>query len=347
MLYVNDSKATNVASTLTALEAFAEAPLHLILGGQGKGQDFAPLRAAAARCAGVYLIGEDGRSIADGEWCETLEGAVGRARRNARPGDVVLLSPACASFDQFEDFEARGRRVQGAGRLTSKWRFLMANRAAAARAPKAKPLEHNILLTATLCLLAIGAVMVYSASSGRPCCRAAAATERRTSSSYLMYGAIGLVPCTCLRAAASSRVRATTPLLAISFFLLLAVKVPGIGVEVNGARRWIGAGPLQFQPSELLKLALRALRRALLAEKPKRVNDPRLLMPLLGVVGGACLLVGSQPDLGTAMVDRRRRRHALLVGGRHPVAPPGDRAAPASRSWSCCSRCSSRIGARA
>jgi UDP-N-acetylmuramoylalanine--D-glutamate ligase len=112
VLYVNDSKATNVASTLTALEAFSEAPVHLILGGQSKGQDFAPLRAAAARCAGVYLIGEDGRSIADGEWCGTLEAAVAIARRHAEPGDVVLLSPACASFDQFEDYEARGRRFK-------------------------------------------------------------------------------------------------------------------------------------------------------------------------------------------------------------------------------------------
>lgn len=112
VLYVNDSKATNVASTLTALGAFAELPVRLIAGGQGKGQDFAPLREAADRCAGVYLIGEDGRSIADGEWCETLEAAVARARRDAQPGDVVLLSPACASFDQFADYEARGRRFK-------------------------------------------------------------------------------------------------------------------------------------------------------------------------------------------------------------------------------------------
>jgi len=112
VLYVNDSKATNVASTLTALEAFAEVPVHVILGGEGKGQDFTPLRAAVARCAGVYLIGEDGRSIADGEWCGTLEAAVASARHHAQPGDVVLLSPACASFDQFADYEARGRRFK-------------------------------------------------------------------------------------------------------------------------------------------------------------------------------------------------------------------------------------------
>jgi UDP-N-acetylmuramoylalanine--D-glutamate ligase len=110
VLYVNDSKATNVASTLVALASFT-APVHLILGGQGKGQDFAPLRAAAAG-ARVYLIGEDAERIGEavgGESCGDLETAVARASARAREGDVVLLSPACASFDQFADYEARGR----------------------------------------------------------------------------------------------------------------------------------------------------------------------------------------------------------------------------------------------
>ncbi len=110
VLFVNDSKATNVASTLVALASFAEeARVHLILGGQGKDQDFRPLR---GRAHAIYLIGEDAERIgreAGGEPCGDLATAVDRARAAARPGDVVLLSPACASFDQFEDFEARGR----------------------------------------------------------------------------------------------------------------------------------------------------------------------------------------------------------------------------------------------
>ncbi len=85
--------------------------------------------------------------------------------------------------------------------------------------------------------------------------------------------------------------------------LVLAVHIPHVGVSVNGARRWIGPGPLQFQPSELMKLALVLYAATLLAKRPQRVHDLReLTKPLLLVVGGACLLVVTQPDLGTAMV---------------------------------------------
>jgi UDP-N-acetylmuramoylalanine--D-glutamate ligase len=122
VLYVNDSKATNVASALVALDAFADAPgIHLILGGQGKGQDFTALRAPVQRsCRAVYLIGQDAPAIASAlkdatvpvRDCGVLERAVAEAGRAAAPGDVVLLSPACASFDQFSDFEARGERLR-------------------------------------------------------------------------------------------------------------------------------------------------------------------------------------------------------------------------------------------
>jgi UDP-N-acetylmuramoylalanine--D-glutamate ligase len=115
VLYVNDSKATNVDSTLVALQSFAGTPVHLVLGGRGKGQDFAPLRdPVRAGCPGVYLIGEAAPALRDvlgdvARDCGDLERALAAACRAARPGEAVLLSPACASFDQFEDFEARGR----------------------------------------------------------------------------------------------------------------------------------------------------------------------------------------------------------------------------------------------
>jgi cell division protein FtsW len=166
-----------------------------------------------------------------------------------------------------------------------------------------QPLEQRILLTATLCLLAFGAVMVYSASS------ATSLLQGHGNGSgylvkYLIYGAIGLVLMRVLARDGVAKVQAITgPLLVTSFVLVLAVHVPHIGVSVNGAKRWMGAGPLQFQPSELMKIALVLYGSTLLAKRPQRVYDLReLSRPLLLVVGGAILLVVTQPDLGTAMV---------------------------------------------
>ncbi len=110
--YVNDSKATNVAAAIRALEAYDGETVHLILGGSSKDEDFAPLAAAIGpRVRPVHFIGEEGPrmiELIDGHIDGTLERAVGHARRLAKPGEVVLLSPACASYDQFENFEQRG-----------------------------------------------------------------------------------------------------------------------------------------------------------------------------------------------------------------------------------------------
>jgi len=116
VLYVNDSKATNVASAIAGVESF-EGGLHLILGGSAKAADYTPLAAPVAqRARAVYLIGETGPEIGAAlatagvplHACGDLERAVAAARAAARPGEVVLLSPACASFDQYPDYEARG-----------------------------------------------------------------------------------------------------------------------------------------------------------------------------------------------------------------------------------------------
>jgi UDP-N-acetylmuramoylalanine--D-glutamate ligase len=115
VLYVNDSKATNVASAVRGIEAFEEG-VHAILGGSLKGGGFAGLRASvAARCRAAYLVGQAAERLeADLEGavplhlCGDLERAVGEATAAAREGEVVLLSPACASFDQYRDFEERG-----------------------------------------------------------------------------------------------------------------------------------------------------------------------------------------------------------------------------------------------
>jgi UDP-N-acetylmuramoylalanine--D-glutamate ligase len=115
--FVNDSKATNVASALRALEAYADAPVHLILGGSGKGEDFGPLAdAIGPNVVGVYLIGETAVELKtllpSAVNAATLATAIGRAAAAARPGDVVLLSPACASYDQYENFEERGEEFR-------------------------------------------------------------------------------------------------------------------------------------------------------------------------------------------------------------------------------------------
>ncbi|HEX9822078.1 MAG TPA: UDP-N-acetylmuramoyl-L-alanine--D-glutamate ligase [Methylomirabilota bacterium] len=114
--FYNDSKGTNVASTIKALESFPERVV-LIAGGKGKGQDFAPLaEAARGRVNHAVVIGEDGPKIAAAlgairitvSAAATMQAAIDAARVQARPGDVVLLSPACASFDMFDNYEHRG-----------------------------------------------------------------------------------------------------------------------------------------------------------------------------------------------------------------------------------------------
>jgi UDP-N-acetylmuramoylalanine--D-glutamate ligase len=110
--YVNDSKATNVAAALRALAAYADEPVHLILGGSPKGEDFRPLAAAVGlNVRSVHLIGAEAERLGEliaGDRDGTLEAAVAHAAELAAPGEVVLLSPACASYDQFENFEQRG-----------------------------------------------------------------------------------------------------------------------------------------------------------------------------------------------------------------------------------------------
>jgi len=116
--WVNDSKATTVGAAVRALATYANEPVRLIAGGRGKGQSFEPLAAALGpNVRVVYLIGEaagdlgavvGARAVQVGD----LEAAVARAAEDAEPGDVVLLSPACASFDQFRDFVHRGEEFR-------------------------------------------------------------------------------------------------------------------------------------------------------------------------------------------------------------------------------------------
>jgi cell division protein FtsW len=179
-----------------------------------------------------------------------------------------------------------------------------------------QPLEHRLLLTATFCLLAGGAVMVYSASSARTLLEGQGDGTTYLVK-YLMYGAVGLVAMQVLARVDLERVRKVTPLLLLGAFgLLVLVLLPGFGVVVNGAQRWLGAGPLQFQPAEIMKLALVLHAAAVLSARPKLARSLRgVAGPIFLPGGSAVLLIAAQPDLGTALVISFTLAAMLVAAG--------------------------------
>lgn len=177
------------------------------------------------------------------------------------------------------------------------------------------PIEYSLLLTATLCLLALGVVMVFSASS-----TTSLLGESGDASFYLkrtaLFGVVGLLVLRVLSLHGVRLMRSLTPLLmGVSIFLLVVVMVPGIGVEVNGARRWIGAGLFQIQPSEVAKVALVLYGAHLLATRPKMTRSLGDMGPFLMAVAVICLLVVMEPDLGTAMVACFAAAAMLVAAG--------------------------------
>jgi cell division protein FtsW len=179
--------------------------------------------------------------------------------------------------------------------------------------------EYSLLLTATLCLLAFGAVMVFSASSTTQVLSngglsSSAFYLKRT----LIFGAVGLLIMHFTARHGLVAVRRLTPALLVgSLFLLFAVLVAG--TSANGASRWIGPGSLQFQPSELAKVALILYGADLLAREPKRVRSLQGLMPFLLVTGAAALLIVAEPDLGTTMVIAFSVAATLIAAGARPA----------------------------
>jgi cell division protein FtsW len=175
--------------------------------------------------------------------------------------------------------------------------------------------EYNLLLTATLCLLALGAVMVFSASSTTQILSNGNLADsafylKRT----LIFGAAGLLVMHLTARYGLIAVRRITPaLLVSSLFLLFVVLVAG--TSANGASRWIGPGSLQFQPSELAKVALILYGADLLAGEPRRVRSLQGLMPFLLVTATACLLIVAEPDMGTTMVVAFSVGATLIAAG--------------------------------
>ncbi len=192
-------------------------------------------------------------------------------------------------------------------------------------------------MTATLCLLAFGAVMVYSASSPLGVLNGQG-SGTGDFLRYLIFGAFGLIAMHLLERRGLELLdrRLVNLLLLGSFALLVLVMVPGFGVQVNGARRWFAAGPIQFQPSELMKIALVLYAARSLTDRPAgglgrrpegRGRTPsgrpagggrhfrQALAPVALVAAPACLLIVVEPDLGTALVIAFTVTTLLLAAG--------------------------------
>jgi cell division protein FtsW len=172
------------------------------------------------------------------------------------------------------------------------------------------------LLTATLCLLAGGAVMVYSASSPLAIAGGSAGGMSELIR-FVLYGAVGLVVLRHASRVGLDQVRRLTgPLLGLAFALLIAVRLPGLGHSTLGAQRWIGAGPVQFEPSELMKLALVLYGAHVLSSGRPSARSRATALKRVALVGAAaCLLVGSQPDIGTTLVIAFALAAIVLTAG--------------------------------
>jgi cell division protein FtsW len=177
------------------------------------------------------------------------------------------------------------------------------------------PLEHSMLLTATLCLLAGGAVMVYSASA--PAALSGTSGGMGTLIRFAAYAAVGLVALKVIARVGLDTVRRLTgPLLGVAFLMLIAVHLPGLGHGTNGAERWLGVGPVQFEPSELMKLALILYAAHIFSAGRPSVRNITTAFKRLVLVGGAgFLLVATQPDIGTALVIALTLLAIVLVAG--------------------------------
>ncbi|MFY9488147.1 MAG: putative lipid II flippase FtsW [Solirubrobacterales bacterium] len=187
----------------------------------------------------------------------------------------------------------------------------------AGSAVAAKPSsEQSLLWTVTIALFAAGAVMVYSASSAS----SALTTDGDPLGylkRYLVLGGFGLLLMRYTSRMNLNRLREITPvLLGVAFVLLVLVLVPGFGVEINGAKRWLGAGMARFQPSEVMKLVLVLYAAMLIAQDPTRVRSLKTMSnPLFFVIGAAVLLIALQPDLGTDLVICATMGILLIAAG--------------------------------
>ena len=171
------------------------------------------------------------------------------------------------------------------------------------------------LFASTVALVAIGLVMVYSASS-------VVAFDRLADSAYFLkrqaaWIVIGFAALWLARGVHYQRLRPlTVPVLAAAALMLIAVQIPGIGRVAGGARRWLVAGPITFQPVELAKLALVLCLAHFLAQRGAGIRNLRRgILPPIAITAGLAVLVLRQPDMGSALVLGAVTMGLLFVGG--------------------------------
>ncbi len=295
--WYDDSKGTNQASTLGALDGFAAGRLLLILGGRFKGGELEPLaRAAAAKARHTYLIGEAAPVFAialaqaGAAFTEagTLEQAVALAAAEARPGDAVLLSPACASFDQFANYHQRGlafqRLVHALPEERRRWRRKLA--------------FDRLLFTAVVVLVGLGLVVVYSASgpmAQRSGMEWNGLFVKQAMAALIGFGCMLIVMHLDYRLLKKPEV--LYPALFVVFVLLIVVL---FSPEINGSRRWLRIAGFSLQPSEIAKLLVVPYVAYQIDKKKDRLGELVFLLPTLGIAGLTALLVLTGKDLGTA-----------------------------------------------
>ena len=304
--FVNDSKATNVAAALRALASFPDERLHVILGGRGKNESYAPLASAFRPDGRAYLVGEAADEIA------TELASVGVAFVQAgNLENAVREAFAAANSRRHRAALSRVRELRPVQRLRGARRCVPRPRGGVVLRGDGHA-DQRLVAFLTLGLVAFGLVMVYSATS------ASAALGNGDPMSFLkrqaVYALIGVVFMTLAARFDYHRLRYLAPPLVV-IALVLCVAVLVLGPAINGARRWFIVGPASFQPSELAKLALCLFAATYLARR----RAPRTFGELMKPLGALTLIFGGlivvEPDLGTTITLCGMMLAIFLVAG--------------------------------